>query len=113
MLMRLVAMSLVLALLLSCGLLGFQYGNKETEKFLQERNEMLDALVALADARHAASQSRGEATSVLVAIAQEYFDAEQWERVFEYIRILDDYAPWQCPENGKAPSPHSICYELK
>lgn len=111
--MRLVAMSIVLALLLSCGLLGFQYGSREMEKSLRERDEMLNSLIVLANARHAASQSREEAASVLVAVVQEYFDAAQWERVFEYIRMLDDYAPWQCPENGEAPFPHLICYELK
>lgn len=110
--MRLVAMSIVLALLLACGLLGFRYGYQNMEESAQEREKILHALVAQVDALYSASRVPGR-VSAMTAIVQEYFTDEQWERVFESIRILDDYAPWQCPENGKAPSPHSICYELK
>lgn len=77
-----------------------------------DRAAMERIIIARADTRYAAS-NRYIVEDQLLQIVREYFENEQWKRMFEYIDMLDEYAPWQCPQDN-TPSPEgSICYDLQ
>lgn len=107
---RAITAALLVPLLLLLGFACFYRDRAVTEQFSEERELALNALIAQANARHAASQDRGM-PSIAAETVEEYFIDAQWERVFEYVRMFDELEHLRCPLDGKALPDHQICFD--